>query len=93
MANRTLTRRPCWIRSAPTKKTKSLTALSRFSNHERGNTVLDRNTAIAEANLEVEITDGPLNVWGLLPVNCATAIYLFGQMALITYVPRYPASA
>jgi hypothetical protein len=30
---------PLRIRSAPTKKTKSLTALSRFSNHARGNTV------------------------------------------------------
>jgi MFS family permease len=47
------------------------------------------NTAVAEANPGVEITDGPLNVWGLLPVSCATAIYLIGQMALITYVPLY----
>lgn len=31
----------------------------------------------------------PLNVRGLLPVSCATAIYLIGQMALITYVPLY----
>ncbi|HUF40389.1 MAG TPA: MFS transporter [Verrucomicrobiae bacterium] len=31
----------------------------------------------------------PLNVWGLLPVSCATAIYLIGQMVLITYVPLY----
>jgi sugar phosphate permease len=32
---------------------------------------------------------GPLNVWALLPVSCATAVYLIGQMALITYVPLY----
>jgi MFS family permease len=31
----------------------------------------------------------PLNIWALLPVSCATAIYLIGQMALITYVPLY----
>ena len=31
----------------------------------------------------------PLNVWGLLPISCATAIYLIGQMVLITYVPLY----
>jgi predicted MFS family arabinose efflux permease len=31
----------------------------------------------------------PLNVWGLLPISCATALYLIGQMALITYVPLY----
>jgi predicted MFS family arabinose efflux permease len=31
----------------------------------------------------------PLKIWALLPVSCATAIYLIGQMALITYVPLY----
>lgn len=31
----------------------------------------------------------PLNVWGLLPISCATAIYLIAQMSLITYVPLY----
>ena len=31
----------------------------------------------------------PLNILALLPVSCATAIYLIGQMALITYVPLY----
>ena len=31
----------------------------------------------------------PLNVGALLPISCATAIYLIGQMALITYVPLY----
>src|SRR5581483_554857 len=30
-----------------------------------------------------------LNVWQLLPVSCATAIYLIGQMALITYTPLF----
>jgi MFS family permease len=30
-----------------------------------------------------------LNIWALLPISCATAIYLIGQMALITYVPLY----
>ena len=34
-----LNRRPWEIKSAPIKNTKSLTALSRLSNHERGNTV------------------------------------------------------
>jgi predicted MFS family arabinose efflux permease len=34
-------------------------------------------------------TQQPLNVWGLLPISSATAIYLIGQMALITYVPLY----
>ena len=31
----------------------------------------------------------PLNIGALLPISCATAIYLIGQMALITYVPLY----
>ncbi|MGH7795473.1 MAG: MFS transporter [Candidatus Binatia bacterium] len=31
----------------------------------------------------------PLNVWALLPISCATAIYLIGQLVLITYVPLY----
>lgn len=31
----------------------------------------------------------PLNIWALLPISCATAIYLIGQMVLITYVPLY----
>src|SRR5262249_30787480 len=30
-----------------------------------------------------------LNVMALLPISCATALYLIGQMALITYVPLY----
>jgi len=39
---------------------------------------------------EVEAANAAsLNVWGLLPVSCATAIYLIGQMVLITYVPLY----
>jgi MFS family permease len=31
----------------------------------------------------------PLNVWALLPISCATGIYLIGQLVLITYVPLY----
>ena len=34
-------------------------------------------------------TSSSLNVWALLPISCATAIYLIGQMALITYIPLY----
>lgn len=30
-----------------------------------------------------------LDVWKLLPVSCATALYLVGQMVLITYVPLF----
>jgi MFS family permease len=34
-------------------------------------------------------SQNPLNIWALLPVSCATAIYLIGQMVVITYVPLY----
>ena len=47
------------------------------------------NTAVTAATHDAESADGPLNVWGLLPISCATGIYLIGQMALITYVPLY----
>ena len=32
---------------------------------------------------------GPLNVWGFLPASFGTALFLIGQMSLITYVPLY----
>ncbi len=32
---------------------------------------------------------GPLKFWSLIPLNCGTAIYLIGQLSLITYVPLY----
>jgi MFS transporter, ACS family, aldohexuronate transporter len=47
------------------------------------------NAAVAEAANGAVITEGPLDVWALLPISCATAVYLIGQMALITYVPLY----
>lgn len=31
----------------------------------------------------------PLILWNLVPISCGTAIYLVGQMVLITYVPLY----
>lgn len=34
-------------------------------------------------------TRAPLNVWRFLPISCGTAIYLVGQMVLITYIPLY----
>jgi MFS transporter, ACS family, hexuronate transporter len=34
-------------------------------------------------------TEPSLNVWSFLPVSCGTAIFLVGQMALITYIPLY----
>jgi ACS family hexuronate transporter-like MFS transporter len=32
---------------------------------------------------------GQLTLWSFIPLNCGTAIYLVGQLSLITYVPLY----
>ena len=32
---------------------------------------------------------GSLDLWKFIPISCGTAIYLVGQMVLITYVPLY----
>ena len=32
---------------------------------------------------------GSLNMWSFLPASCGTAIFLVGQMSLITYLPLY----
>jgi sugar phosphate permease len=32
---------------------------------------------------------GHLRFWSFIPLNCGTALYLIGQMVLITYVPLY----
>ncbi len=34
-------------------------------------------------------SEAPLNVWRFLPISCGTAVYLIGQMSLITYIPLY----
>jgi predicted MFS family arabinose efflux permease len=31
----------------------------------------------------------PLKIWSLLPISCGTALFLVGQMVLITYIPLY----
>jgi MFS family permease len=43
----------------------------------------------ADPKKSTDVNLPPLNIWALLPISCATAIYLIGQMALITYVPLY----
>ena len=43
----------------------------------------------ADPKKSTDVSLPPLNIWALLPISCATAIYLIGQMALITYVPLY----
>jgi MFS family permease len=44
---------------------------------------------IAAGTKRVANDQNSLKVWQLLPISCATAIYLIGQMVLITYVPLY----
>lgn len=48
----------------------------------------ERDTAIPEFPTS---TGAPpaLKIWSFLPVSCGTAIYLVGQMSLITYIPLY----
>jgi sugar phosphate permease len=45
-------------------------------------------TAISE-EVQSPAAPAPLKIWSLLPVSCGTAIYLVGQMTLITYVPLF----
>jgi MFS transporter, ACS family, hexuronate transporter len=49
----------------------------------------DRNTRDVSAEPAVRKTPEPLPMWSFLPVSCGTAIYLVGQMSLITYIPLY----
>jgi sugar phosphate permease len=49
----------------------------------------DRNTTDVSAGPAVRNTPAPLNMWSFLPISCGTAIYLVGQMSLITYIPLY----
>lgn len=32
---------------------------------------------------------GTLSIWSFIPISCGTAVYLVGQLSLITYVPLY----
>src|SRR6266576_2084110 len=48
-----------------------------------------RDIASARRHLPAPEDHGSLNVWSFLPASCGTAIFLVGQMALITYLPLY----
>jgi ACS family hexuronate transporter-like MFS transporter len=41
------------------------------------------------ASRESQENQAPLNLWRFLPISCGTAVYLIGQMSLITYIPLY----
>jgi len=45
--------------------------------------------AVVSVDLSAQETEAPLKLWSFLPISCGTAIYLVGQMTLITYIPLY----
>jgi ACS family hexuronate transporter-like MFS transporter len=48
----------------------------------------ERAVALAQPAPTVE-RPGTLSIWTFIPISCGTAIYLVGQLSLITYVPLY----
>jgi sugar phosphate permease len=48
----------------------------------------ERAIALAQPAPVLE-RSGSLNIWSFVPISCGTAIYLVGQLSLITYVPLY----
>jgi MFS family permease len=50
---------------------------------------LDESAALVSGRVASKMTRAPLKIRSLLPISCATAVYLVGQMSLITYVPLY----
>ena len=49
----------------------------------------DRDITTPAAHPPAPEHHGSLNVWSFLPASCGTAVFLVGQMALITYLPLY----
>ena len=49
----------------------------------------DRDITEATRHLPPPEDRGALDIWSFLPASCGTAIFLVGQMALITYLPLY----
>jgi MFS family permease len=49
----------------------------------------DKQSAVPPEEMPPPATPVPLKIWSLLPVSCGTAVYLVGQMTLITYVPLF----
>jgi predicted MFS family arabinose efflux permease len=48
----------------------------------------EREPALAKPSAVSE-SSAPLKFWSFVPINCGTALYLVGQLSLITYVPLY----
>ena len=49
----------------------------------------DKQVAAMSEEVPSPAVPAPLKIWSFLPVSCGTAIFLVGQMTLITYVPLY----
>jgi MFS transporter, ACS family, aldohexuronate transporter len=49
----------------------------------------ERDIPSTTGRLAAPENHGPLNVWSFLPASFGTAVFLVGQMALITYIPLY----
>jgi len=49
----------------------------------------DKQVAAMSEEVPLPAVPAPLKIWSFLPVSCGTAIFLVGQMTLITYVPLY----
>jgi ACS family hexuronate transporter-like MFS transporter len=49
----------------------------------------DEKSAAAPKIRSSRGTRTALKIWSLLPISCGTAIFLVGQMVLITYIPLY----
>jgi predicted MFS family arabinose efflux permease len=49
----------------------------------------DEVTSPASEDSPSREPEARLNIWRFLPVSCGTAVYLIGQMSLITYIPLY----
>jgi MFS family permease len=49
----------------------------------------ERDIASLPRYSQAQENERPLNVWSFLPASCGTAVFLVGQMALITYLPLY----
>jgi MFS transporter, ACS family, aldohexuronate transporter len=50
---------------------------------------LDENAAAPSPPHSAGETREPLKLWNFLPISCGTAVYLVGQLSLITYTPLY----
>lgn len=49
----------------------------------------DERAMSAAQTARVAEKPGSLRIWSFLPISCGTAVYLVGQLSLITYVPLY----